>query len=148
MTECFKAGTLAKAGLLVCCIFGKLAMGCFAQPRDADHFWILAFAWGEWGEFSFLIATAARRVDGDGILDATRHVYRVLSIGTSPPRRVLARSVVTATAVSNVGCDGDGCVTQSVAWVPVTVSRHPACACGATATLSHTSALSPAVRRA
>ncbi|KAH8072450.1 sodium/hydrogen exchanger family-like protein [Aureococcus anophagefferens] len=39
-------------------------------PRDADHFWILAFAWGEWGEFSFLIATAARRVDGDGILDS------------------------------------------------------------------------------
>ncbi|KAK7249625.1 Sodium/hydrogen exchanger protein [Aureococcus anophagefferens] len=70
VTECFKAGTLAKAGLLVCCIFGKLAMGCFAQPRDADHFWILAFAWGEWGEFSFLIATAARRVDGDGILDS------------------------------------------------------------------------------
>ncbi|KAH8094296.1 sodium/hydrogen exchanger family-like protein [Aureococcus anophagefferens] len=69
VTECFKAGTLAKAGLLVCCIFGKLAMGCFAQPRDADHFWILAFAWGEWGEFSFLIATA-RRVGGDGILDS------------------------------------------------------------------------------
>ena len=70
VTECFKTGTLAKAGLLVCCIFGKLAMGCFAQPRDADHFWILAFAWGEWGEFSFLIATAARRVGGDGILDS------------------------------------------------------------------------------
>ncbi len=62
------AGTLAKAGLLLCCGVGKIAMGFFAQPLDWDHFGILACAWGEWGEFSFLIAAAARRHHGKGLL--------------------------------------------------------------------------------
>ena len=37
-------------------LHGKIAMGAFAQPLDSDHFWILAWAWGEWGEMSFFIA--------------------------------------------------------------------------------------------
>ncbi|KAK7232290.1 Sodium/hydrogen exchanger protein [Aureococcus anophagefferens] len=45
-----RADVFVKALLLCCTIVGKLAVGVFAQPLDADHFWILALAWGEWGE--------------------------------------------------------------------------------------------------
>ena len=66
-----RADVFVKALLLCSTIVGKLAMGFFAQPLDADHFWILALAWGEWGEMSFFIAAAAfRKKDGGaGVID-------------------------------------------------------------------------------
>ncbi|KAH8043500.1 sodium/hydrogen exchanger family-like protein [Aureococcus anophagefferens] len=50
ITKILHLGTLGKASLLFSTMVGKLAMGLFAQPLDGDHFWILALAWGEWGE--------------------------------------------------------------------------------------------------
>lgn len=71
--------TLARAGLLFLCITGKLAMGFFAVPLTVDNFWILSFAWSEWGEFSFLIATIA----ANGILNATTYDAVVLAVAAS-----------------------------------------------------------------
>jgi Kef-type K+ transport system membrane component KefB len=51
--------SLTKACILCTVSIAKLAMGAFAQPLDSDHFWILAWAWGEWGEMSFFIAGVA-----------------------------------------------------------------------------------------
>ena len=49
-------------------------MGFFAQPLDGDHFWILALAWGEWGEFSFFIAgVAASDRGGAQLIDSTTY---------------------------------------------------------------------------
>ncbi|KAH8092082.1 sodium/hydrogen exchanger family-like protein [Aureococcus anophagefferens] len=70
-----RADVFVKALLLCCTIVGKLAVGVFAQPLDADHFWILALAWGEWGEMqcemSFFIAAAAfkKKHGGAGVID-------------------------------------------------------------------------------
>ena len=83
MRELFLPGTLLRAGLLLCCISGKLAMGVFAPPpRTGDQFWTLAFAWGEWGEFSFLIATVAKidEATGVGILDQQTYNAIVLAV--------------------------------------------------------------------
>ena len=66
LAELFQVGTLAKAALLLPVILTKLAMGCFAKPMTKLNFWLLAFAWGEWGEFSFLITTLALRRAGKG----------------------------------------------------------------------------------
>ena len=55
---------LSRAGLLSCVVVAKLAMGFLAQPLDGDHFWILALAWGEWGEFSFFVAGVAAHGSG------------------------------------------------------------------------------------
>ena len=86
-------GTLAKAGLLLCCGVGKIAMGFFAQPLDWDHFGILACAWGEWGEFSFLIAAAARRHHGKGLLrDET---YNAICLAVLISMVVLSKMVFT-----------------------------------------------------
>ncbi|KAH8076190.1 sodium/hydrogen exchanger family-like protein [Aureococcus anophagefferens] len=68
LAELFQTGTLAKAALLLPVILAKLAMGFFAKPLTKLNFWTLAFAWGEWGEFSFLITTLALRSKGKGIL--------------------------------------------------------------------------------
>eukprot|EP00929_Paragymnodinium_shiwhaense_P100377 TRINITY_DN6264_c0_g1_i1.p1 TRINITY_DN6264_c0_g1~~TRINITY_DN6264_c0_g1_i1.p1 ORF type:complete len:691 (+),score=113.56 TRINITY_DN6264_c0_g1_i1:102-2075(+) len=47
------------AAILFTCILGKIGMGVFATPRDRHHFWMLAFSWGAWGEFSFILALSA-----------------------------------------------------------------------------------------
>ena len=36
-------------------------MGLFALPLTVNEFMILGFAWGSWGEFSFIIALNALR---------------------------------------------------------------------------------------
>ena len=49
-------------------------MGAFAQPLDSDHFWILAWAWGEWGEMSFFIAgVAATEIKSGRIISKDTH---------------------------------------------------------------------------
>eukprot|EP00929_Paragymnodinium_shiwhaense_P100382 TRINITY_DN6264_c0_g2_i1.p1 TRINITY_DN6264_c0_g2~~TRINITY_DN6264_c0_g2_i1.p1 ORF type:complete len:663 (+),score=117.38 TRINITY_DN6264_c0_g2_i1:75-2063(+) len=47
------------AAILFACIIGKIGMGIFATPCDPHHFWMLAFSWGAWGEFSFILALSA-----------------------------------------------------------------------------------------
>ncbi|EGB02661.1 hypothetical protein AURANDRAFT_68680, partial [Aureococcus anophagefferens] len=78
-------GTLGKASLLFSTMVGKLAMGLFAQPLDGDHFWILALAWGEWGEMSFFIAAAAfKKKHGDaGIIDENTYNAICLAVVAS-----------------------------------------------------------------
>ena len=41
--------SLTKACILCTVIHSKISYGAFSQPLDSDHFWILAWAWGEWG---------------------------------------------------------------------------------------------------
>ena len=53
------AGVWMKAGVFLACMSGKLAIGLLATPPTTDMMLTLAFAWGEWGEFSFIIATLA-----------------------------------------------------------------------------------------
>lgn len=43
------------------CVFAKLCMGFFAMPLTFNDFLILGFAWGSWGEFSFILALRAVR---------------------------------------------------------------------------------------
>ncbi|CAJ1377871.1 unnamed protein product [Effrenium voratum] len=50
-----------KAGALLMCIVGKLCMGVFAMPLTLNEFLTLSFAWGSWGEFSFILALRAMR---------------------------------------------------------------------------------------
>eukprot|EP00947_MAST-08B_sp_MAST-8B-sp1_P002591 g2591.t1 len=45
-----------RAGLFLLCIFGKLIVGVLATSRTKHEILALAFAWGGWGEFSFIIA--------------------------------------------------------------------------------------------
>jgi len=52
-------GVWLKAIAFLSCMSGKLAMGLLATPFNFDMICTLAFAWGEWGEFSFIIATLA-----------------------------------------------------------------------------------------
>ena len=55
-------------GPLLRCILGKLAMGIFALPLTKNEFLTLSFAWGSWGEFSFILALRAVRgnlLEGD-----------------------------------------------------------------------------------
>ena len=47
--------------ILLRCILGKLAMGVFALPLTKNEFLTLSFAWGSWGEFSFILALRAVR---------------------------------------------------------------------------------------
>lgn len=47
--------------MLTRCIFGKICMGFFAMPLTLNEFLILGFAWGSWGEFSFILALRALR---------------------------------------------------------------------------------------
>lgn len=54
-------GIIRDAGLLFVCIIGKVGMGFFATPFDQDHILTLGFAWGAWGEFSFILALKALR---------------------------------------------------------------------------------------
>ena len=62
LRELGQTGTLTRAGMLLPCMAGKLAMGAFhPPPATCEGFWTLAWAWGEWGEYSFLIATVAVR---------------------------------------------------------------------------------------
>ncbi|KAH8060124.1 sodium/hydrogen exchanger family-like protein [Aureococcus anophagefferens] len=54
-------------------------------PLDGDHFWILALAWGEWGEMSFFIAAAAfKKKHGDaGIIDENTYNAICLAVVAS-----------------------------------------------------------------
>ncbi|KAK7248125.1 Sodium/hydrogen exchanger protein [Aureococcus anophagefferens] len=85
ITKILHLGTLGKASLLFSTMVGKLAMGLFAQPLDGDHFWILALAWGEWGEMSFFIAAAAfKKKHGDaGIIDENTYNAICLAVVAS-----------------------------------------------------------------
>ena len=66
--------SLTKACILCTVSIAKLAMGAFAQPLDSDHFWILAWAWGEWGEMSFFIAgVAATEIKSGRIISKDTH---------------------------------------------------------------------------
>ena len=47
--------------MLARCVFGKICMGFFAMPLTLNEFLILGFAWGSWGEFSFILALRALR---------------------------------------------------------------------------------------
>ena len=68
-----KTGVAVVTMLLLClllrCILGKLAMGIFALPLTKNELLTLSFAWGSWGEFSFILALRAVRgnlLDGRG----------------------------------------------------------------------------------
>ncbi|CAK9074827.1 Putative Na(+)/H(+) antiporter GerT [Durusdinium trenchii] len=50
-----------RASVLLLCVFAKLCMGFFAMPLTFNDFLILGFAWGSWGEFSFILALRAVR---------------------------------------------------------------------------------------
>ena len=99
IAEIGSVDVLVKAVLLACAALGKLAVGCLARPLDGDHFWILALAWGEWGEMSFFIAAAAfkKKHGKDGMIDETTYnaicLAVLLSVVVCPAflRRVLER---------------------------------------------------------
>lgn len=73
-------GVWLKAIALLACMSGKLAMGLFAIPRTTDMMLTLAFAWGEWGEFSFIIATLA--FEGD-LIDKEWYSAIILAVSIS-----------------------------------------------------------------
>ncbi|KAJ1456061.1 Sodium/hydrogen exchanger family-domain-containing protein [Pelagophyceae sp. CCMP2097] len=72
--------TLAKAAVLFLCSLAKLAVGFLAEPLDAGHAGALACAWGAWGEFSFLIASVARRKSNHGFLPNSTYDAIVLAV--------------------------------------------------------------------
>jgi len=57
----FKDGVVWRNALILfTCIITKVGMGVLAKPLDMAQFCVLGFAWGAWGEFSFILAIKAR----------------------------------------------------------------------------------------
>ena len=74
------AGVWMKAGVFLACMSGKLAIGLLATPPTMDMMLTLGFAWGEWGEFSFIIATLA--FDG-GVISKEYYNAIILAVSIS-----------------------------------------------------------------
>jgi len=74
-----------QAGILFTCIVTKVGMGLFAKPLDCAQFCVLGFAWGAWGEFSFILAIRAKEAR---LIDATMYnsvvLAALLSVVVSP----------------------------------------------------------------
>jgi Kef-type K+ transport system membrane component KefB len=73
-------GVWIKAGVFLACMSGKFAIGLLSTPPTTDMMLTLAFAWGEWGEFSFIIATLA--FDG-GVIDKEYYNAIILAVSIS-----------------------------------------------------------------
>ncbi|CAE7174733.1 gerT [Symbiodinium pilosum] len=83
------------------CILGKLAMGVFALPLTKNEFLTLSFAWGSWGEFSFILALRAVRgnlLDGKNYSALVLAVLISIIICPTALRCVLTRSAREANA--------------------------------------------------
>lgn len=75
-----------RALLLLSCIVGKIGMGLFALPLTLNEFMILGFAWGSWGEFSFIIALNALR---GGLLTGDSEYF--VDLGSWTEERTIVR---------------------------------------------------------
>lgn len=83
------------------CILGKLAMGIFALPLTKNEFLTLSFAWGSWGEFSFILALRAVRgnlLEGRNYSSLVLAVLISIIICPTALRCVLTRSAREANA--------------------------------------------------
>lgn len=88
-----------RASILLLCVFGKICMGFFAMPLTLNEFLILGFAWGSWGEFSFILALRALRgnlLTGENYSTLVLAVLISILICPTALRFVLSRSEIEA----------------------------------------------------
>jgi len=84
-----------RASILLVCIVGKICMGLFAMPLTLNEFLSLGFAWGSWGEFSFILAVRALRgnlLSGENYSALVLAVLISILICPTALRFVLSRS--------------------------------------------------------
>eukprot|EP00435_Cladocopium_sp_Y103_P067338 s475_g29.t2 len=88
-----------RASILLLCIVGKICMGFFAMPLTLNEFLSLGFAWGSWGEFSFILAVRALRgnlLSGKNYSALVLAVLISILICPTALRFVLSRSAIEA----------------------------------------------------
>lgn len=74
----FADGRVWRQGLILfTCVFTKVGMGFLAKPLDCAQFCTLGFAWGAWGEFSFILAIQAKQ---SGLIDKVMYDSVVLAV--------------------------------------------------------------------